>query len=71
MAPSPVSKLPLTPDGSLFTTISAGGKPLSEGIVVNVGPTGTKVTLTSTLGTVRAPKAGHFSGSLVVILAQP
>ncbi len=31
MAPNPVSKLPLTPDGSLFTTISAGGNPCLKG----------------------------------------
>ncbi len=71
ISPNPNSTLPLAPDGSLFTTLTVGGRPLSEGVVVNVGPGGTNVTLTSTLGTKGAPRTGRFSGSVVVVLASP
>ncbi|HGM6909398.1 TPA: hypothetical protein ACKQDN_002360 [Serratia marcescens] len=71
MAPNPEPKLPLAPDGSLFTNITVGGKPLAEGVVVNAGPGGTRVTLTSTLGSLGTPRTGQFSGSVVVILARP
>ncbi|QKO37316.1 hypothetical protein F0335_01495 [Serratia marcescens] len=71
ISPNPNSTLPLAPDGSLFTTLTVGGRPLSEGVVVNAGPAGTNVTLTSTLGTKGAPRTGRFSGSVVVVLASP
>lgn len=69
MAANPNPKLLLAPDGSLFTTLTVGGKPLVQGVVVNAGPGGGKVTLTSTLGTAGSPGAGQFSGSAVVVLS--
>ncbi|HAT3683673.1 TPA: hypothetical protein I8552_004561 [Serratia marcescens] len=71
MSPNPNPRLPLAADGSLYSTIYAGDKLLSEGLTVDAGPGNTRVKLTSELGTVGTPKVGQFSGSVVVVLAQP
>ncbi|ELQ9310751.1 hypothetical protein R3D73_003740 [Serratia marcescens] len=71
VSPRPNPRLPLTADGSLYSTIYVGDKPLSEGLLVDAGAEGTRVRLTSTLGTVGTPQTGQFSGSVVIVAAQP
>ncbi|MBH2729082.1 hypothetical protein I5L38_18515 [Serratia marcescens] len=71
IAPSPEPKLRLAPDGSLYSKLYVGDTLLNDGVIVKAGPNGSRVKLTSRLGTVGTPMTGRFSGSVVVVLAKP
>ncbi|KYQ99566.1 exotoxin [Serratia plymuthica] len=58
-------------DGSLFSNLKLNGQPANKGIVLQAGPTGTTVQVSSVLRAVGNIEAGIFQGSAVALLALP
>ncbi|QQT84774.1 exotoxin [Serratia plymuthica] len=61
----------LLSDGSLFSNLKLNGQPANKGIVLQVGPNGTTVQVSSVLRAVGNVEAGIFQGSAVALLALP
>ncbi|MGN7974975.1 MrpH family fimbial adhesin [Serratia sp. 22264] len=61
----------LRSDGSLFSNLKLNGQPANKGIVLQVGPTGTTVQVSSVLRAVGNVEPGIFQGSAVALLALP